>query len=244
MINSIVTKSIIDFVNSNDITKEKTTQFLADCRSIIESTKKQEIYPTLYFYCIWALHPDIDRNPFVFKVLDEMSCEVTGIGESGTYNISNKLRIYQLIDELIDIIIESFNPNIAELSDKYIENLLFQILRNLSHRKLHFPEQKNKKEEIKYDNVIRRASSIAKTVDESKKSIDKEVDYSQPLIINSISIENVVDNLVSFELTFDDYTHKIRNEEPKNVKIKWPIRISIKLDETGNLRFYSSDLKK
>lgn len=244
MINSIVTKSIIDFVNSKEITKEKTTQFLADCRNVIESTKKQEIYPTLYFYCIWALHPDIDRNPFVFKVLEEMSCEASGIGENGTYNISNKLRIFKLIDEIIDIIIESFNPSIAELSDKYLENLLFQILRNLSHRKLHFPEQKSKKEEIKFDEAVKKASFVAQIVDESKKSNNMDVNNFQPIIINSICIENVVDNLVSFELTIDEYTSKIRNEEPKNVIIKWPIRISIKLDETGNLRFYSSDLKK
>lgn len=101
MIKNIIENSIIYFCSSQKVTKEKVTQFLTDCRVFIESEDQSDEFPILYFYCNWALHPNVDRNPFLYTIIGGISKKFSGVGD---YDIVPILEITKLISESIAFI--------------------------------------------------------------------------------------------------------------------------------------------
>lgn len=240
MIKNTIENSIISFVRSQKVTKEKVTQFLTDCRVFIESENKSDEFFILYFYCNWALHPNIDRNPFLYTIVGEISKKFSG---GGDYNIVPVLEITRLISEslaFISMILDQRKMQI-QVSADFISELIWQIFSNLAHRKIQLPSERSKKAKLKIDKIIDLSGEEAEKLDTSKKFKRPGLDYSKPIIIKSIEVEKVDEGGVYFDIFLDDYTHLIRNTAPKNLTIKMGIKINIKADFKGGIKVsYSS----
>ena len=116
--------SIVEFVKSQQISKENVTQFMTDCRTIIESSNQKEKYPILYFYCSWILHPNIDRNPLLYSILGEINFKVSGVEN---FHVAPVLKITKLIQETAEFITDIFQSERIMISTSYLTRLINQI---------------------------------------------------------------------------------------------------------------------
>ena len=225
MIDNKLKHSIIAFINSKNITKENVTQFMSDCRNLLEYNKENEKYPTLFFYCNWLLHPNIDRNPFMFAILGDLSMGLSGTGKNSGYSVVKMIRIKELINDIINFNIEVFSNSKQEIifSVKEIQDLICQIFSNLTERKLHFPESKSKNDQKKIDTIISSATQISQNVDNIEKhidsSLDSNIDYSSPVLIKSLVIKNVISNTVLFEMKVDEGHGEVTLVQKTNINI-------------------------
>jgi hypothetical protein len=194
--------SIIEFVKSQQISKENVTQFMTDCRTIIESSNQKVKYPILYFYCNWVLHPNIDRNPFLYDILGEINFKLSGVEN---FHVATVLKITKLIQEIAEFVTDMFQSERIMIMTSYLTRLTNQIFFNLTYRKIHFPIEQDKKEKKKIEVIINSTLENAEKVNTVDKftdpQLDSEFDYSNPILIDSIMVKEVTREYILFQMT-------------------------------------------
>jgi hypothetical protein len=230
MIKRSLTEKIIYIVKSANISDADANLFLSSCRGIIEIDNLKSNFPVLSFYCDWTLHPNIDRNPFLYSILGEISSGYSMGGSNGNYSVVKPLKIYELLNELIAFLNLIYEGEKVIFDNEHsIQNLLIKILENLKHRKIHFPNERNSSTDNKIDSIISKSS---------EKSIDAD---KNPIIINSIMIEEIKLNIVKFQMIMDYLTFEIRGWQKKEVIINEILEIFIELNKFGQFEFYCKD---
>jgi len=202
MIIELTRLSIVEFVKFQQISKENVTQFMTDCRTIIEFSNQKEKYPVLYFYSNWVLHPNIDRNHFLYSILGEINFKLSSVEN---FHVAPILKITKLIQEITEFITDMFSSERIMITTSYLTELINQIFFNLTYRKIHFPIEQDKKEKKKIDEIINSTFENAEKVNTVDKftnpQLDSEFDYSKPILIDSIMVKEVTRGCILFQMT-------------------------------------------
>lgn len=119
---------------------------LLDCmrrfRSVIEQLSLEAKYPTLYFYCNWAMHPGIAKNRYGYEMLVEIDRSfIFGNGETienMMAGILKALSLSELYEEVFALLDE------CDIDSPTLKNdwSAFQkaLLDDLLHRTISLPE--------------------------------------------------------------------------------------------------------
>jgi hypothetical protein len=202
-------KEIDQNISKQKISKNEIGQLLRDIRCLIEFDNQTENYKTLYFYCNWAAHPNIDRNKGLYPLLDKIN-----IGFAELNGVIEKKKFPNYIDVIIDAIdfndlTENFHRlllHIYPLKKFKDLKLIIPICENLIQKKIHYPENLVKKD-VKKDLTVLKITQISEQIDKIEKhlnpALDSNFDYSKPVFIKSFMITDVKDNKVFVELEID-----------------------------------------
>lgn len=230
MIEERLINQIKKIIESENISSSDSNQFISNCRGILESKKIKSRFPILSFYCDWTLHPNIDRNPFLYNILGDISKGYSTNGQAGQYSVIPHLKIDKLLNEIFSFL-SFINKNEKELFNNIfsIQNLLLSILENLIERKIHFPKEKNKDYHKEIKKIISESSS-------SQIEGDKN-----PIIIDSIVIKEIKLNMVKFQMSMDNLTFQLRGGNDKEVKIIEILELKIEFNKKGQLEFSFMD---
>lgn len=237
MIDEILKRSIAEFALKQVVTKETVTQFLSDCRSLIEFQKTQDDFSTLYFYCNWSLHSNIDKNQYVYEFLGNISECFSGVNN---YNIAPYFKLWPLTENILDIISITLPQIPFGVSDTFLTKLIFQIFHNLMHRTINFPLERNKSSQKKIEDIVKKASIVSEKVDKVDKHLNpklvKTADYSKPVIVSSFKISAVENNSVFFELMIDKST------SDKEITVLTGFKLTITTKSANEINFKFEDV--
>src|SRR5258705_12387615 len=85
-------------ISKETMSKNDFGQFLRDVRCLIEHEGQIEKYKTLYFYCTWAAHPNIDKNAELYSILEKINI---GFAELPINNSESNKKFNDYIDVVI-----------------------------------------------------------------------------------------------------------------------------------------------
>lgn len=233
MIENRLIEQIKNIIESENITCADSNLFVSNCRGILESNNLKHDFPILSFYCDWTLHPNIDKNHFLYNILGDISKGYSTDGQNGEYSVIPHLKIYELLNEIFKFLNFIYKQEQIIFANEFsFQNLFMKIFENLILRKIHFPKEKNKI----YNREIKKIIS-----DSSSSQIEGD---KNPIIINSIVIEEIKLNMVKFQLTMDNLTFQLRGGKDKEVKIIEILELKIEFNKLGQLEFSFIDASK
>ncbi len=132
-------ESILEILAFNPIHTSNVKAFMTYIRELLEKYKKKKHYPTLNFYCNWAVHPKITRSKVVVDMFESLTRSIAAhnasAGATGNIwnQINNQIGISRLKTELMGFMQELSIP-IKRFEDtnywKGFVGLMFQKLKD------------------------------------------------------------------------------------------------------------------
>lgn len=193
---------------------------LKDIRKVIEHTNTNKEYTTLNFYCDWAAHALIARNPKMYEMLDLINVKFDEIvikdsAANKKYDNYGSIIIDALcLDKLAFEIRKFLFLNFIHLDYPFVSEFIKYTFENVMFVVIQYP--KDKKKDKKKDATIKRSKEICKIINEKEKYInpklDSNFDYQNPVFCDSFQIKKVTSNTIKYEMG-------IENNEKKHMKI-------------------------
>jgi hypothetical protein len=144
--------------NKTGTSPEDAIGVLRLSRLILEQDKSKAVYPTLWLYCNWALHPEIDKQDLGWELLEEIN---KGLRDDvdPINAVCRALRLSELRAEMSRLFAAKDIPPVVTYSLRNWRQFLGFMLDELTHRPIRFPANRTGKAAAIFDRLVPHAAN-------------------------------------------------------------------------------------
>lgn len=169
-------------------------------RVLLEHESKRESYPNLAFYCDWSVHSKIDRNNYLYPILENINVLLHKADVDYVEGLVKALNTERLRSELNQFLVDHNFFLIACIDEKRWNAFLLVLFETLLDKPIKYPEIEIKIKKNAIAKVNDHTKEIADRINQFEKfsngRLDPSIDYSKTFLVDELCLQRIIQNIL------------------------------------------------